>query len=176
MWRQGIRFAITNNKNFREKNMNKNTRNALKWIVNILQENNIPFFISGGLAARIYGSERSLYDIDIEVPEKYISMLQPLVKNYVIYGPKKYKDETFDLWLMTLKYEDQEIDIGGIGTGKLFNKKTNQWEDDIVDFSRAVKKEVFGIEVPVINKEDLIEYKNKIRRSTDLQDIEAIKN
>lgn len=45
--------------------MTKNTKEALKWMVSILRKYKIPFQISGGLAAKIYGSDRKLADIDI---------------------------------------------------------------------------------------------------------------
>src|SRR3989339_2139307 len=105
----------------------KNTEKAFKWIVGILQENKIPFQLSGGFAARIYGSDRPLYDIDIEVPDSYFDKLLPFIKDYLIYGPQRYLDETFDLLLMTLKYEGQKIDISGCETDKLFNHQTRRW-------------------------------------------------
>ena len=52
--------------------MNKHAPEALKWIVNILKTNKVPFRISGGLAVKIYGSKRDLDDIDIDIPDKAI--------------------------------------------------------------------------------------------------------
>lgn len=45
------------------------TINALKWIIKILNSKNIPYQISGGFAAKMYGSIRPLNDIDIDIPE-----------------------------------------------------------------------------------------------------------
>src|SRR5690348_12670369 len=50
---------------------NKDTKSALHWIVNILKKLNINFQIAGGLAANIYGADRPLHDIDIDIPEEY---------------------------------------------------------------------------------------------------------
>lgn len=154
--------------------MRKNTEKAFKWIVGLLQENKIPFQLSGGFAARLYGSDRPLYDIDIEAPDRYFDKLHPLVKDYVIYGPQRYIDDTFDLLLMTLKYEGQEIDISGCETDKLYNRDTKQWESCGTKINDVVEKEVYDLKVPVIKWQDLVAYKKKIRRPTDLEDVEAI--
>ena len=152
----------------------KNTKNAFKWIVSLLRENKIPFQLSGGFAARIYGSNRPLHDIDIEIPDKYFDKLLPHVKDYLFYGPQRYLDETFDLLLMTLRYEGQEIDISGCETDKLFNHQTKQWESCGTKINDVVEKEFYGLTVPVIKWQDLVAYKEKIRRPTDLEDVKAI--
>jgi len=72
--------------------MLKNTENAFKWIVGILKKNNIPFQISGGLAARLYGSSRPLFDIDIDILDSSINKLAPLVQDYITYGPERFCD------------------------------------------------------------------------------------
>ncbi len=152
----------------------KNTEEAFKWIVGLLQENKIPFQLSGGFAAKMHGSDRPLYDIDIEIPDSYFDNLRPLVKNYIVYGPQRYLDETFDLLLMTLKFEEQKIDISGCENDKLYNYITNQWESCETNLNNAVRKEFYSLTIPVIKWQDLVEYKKKIRRPTDLEDIKAI--
>jgi hypothetical protein len=152
----------------------KNTENAFKWIIGLLQKNKIPYQLSGGFAARIYGSNRPLYDIDIEIPDKYFDKLLPYVKDYLVYGPQRYLDETFDLLLMTLKYQGQKIDISGCETDRLFNYQTKQWEFCDTKINDVVEKELYGLTVPVIKLQDLVTYKEKIRRPTDLEDVKVI--
>lgn len=48
----------------------QNIKEALAWITNILKKYSIPFQITGGLAAILYGSKRPLEDIDIDIPEE----------------------------------------------------------------------------------------------------------
>ncbi|QQR84210.1 hypothetical protein IPJ72_03425 [Candidatus Peregrinibacteria bacterium] len=106
----------------------QNTETAFHWIIDLLEKNNIQFRISGGFAARLYGSNRPLYDIDIEIKDRDFDRLMPLVKEKIIYGPARYQDEVFDLFLATLEFEGQEIDLCGCETTRLFNHQTGEWE------------------------------------------------
>lgn len=154
--------------------MPKKTREAFKWIIGILKQHKIPFYISGGFAANIYGSKRPLADIDIEVPDNKIKIIEDIAKKFIIYGPKRYKDRQFDLLLMTLKYKGQEIDICGKNSEKIFNKKTGRWEKESIDLSKATRKKVYGQIVPVIPLKDLIQYKKNIARRVDIKDVNAL--
>lgn len=151
----------------------KKTEFALKWIVEILNKNNIPFQITGGFAANLHGTKRELADIDIEISEKSFDIIFPFVKDFVIYGPQNYKDENWDLMLMTLVYENQEIDISSTSC-RYFNKTVLLWENSTVDLSKAVMKEVYGIYVPIIQITDLISYKSKIARDVDISDVKEL--
>jgi len=152
----------------------KDTEQALEWIVGVLRKHQVPFQISGGCAAKIYGSPRELNDIDIDIPENYFSKIIPDVKPYIIYGPDQYKDKKWDLYLMTLNYAGQEIDIGS-GDAKISTKERDKWIAFSTDFSKAVNKTFLGLEVPVIPKEDLINYKQLLDGEHQQVDIESIK-
>lgn len=156
------------------KNTQKNVKDAFLWILGILRKYKIPFQITGGFAANIYGSDRPLADIDIDIPDGKIFEIQNDVKEFIIYGPKRYKDEEFDLLLMTLDYRGQEIDICGLDSQKLFNKKTRQWEFEKIDLSRAKKKKVYNKLVSVIELKELICYKKKIAREVDIYDVKLL--
>jgi len=75
---------------------------------------------------------------------------------------------------MTLKYENQEIDIYGCETTRLYNRELRKWEPCAEDLNNVEEKEIYGEKVPVIRKERLIAYKKIISRPTDLEDIEMI--
>ncbi len=151
----------------------RNTEAAFLWITDLVESLNIPYEIAGGFAARLYGSTRELADIDVEVPASELPRLYPLVKEYVTFGLDTYKDSEWELQLITLVYEGQEIDLAG-NPVKIFNSLEKQWELVSPDFNSPNMMEVFGKQVPVITKENLIRFKSKLRREVDLQDLKAL--
>lgn len=152
----------------------RNTEAAFKWIVGLLQKHSVPFQISGGFAARLYGSNRELADIDIGIPDDSFEEIYEDVKQYVTYGPEQYQDDEWDLKLMTLKYENQVIDIAGRDTIKIFDKENREWVSGHRDLTVSEDTEVYGLIVPVITKDRLIAYKKKINREVDRLDIKAL--
>lgn len=152
----------------------KNTEAAFNWIIDILERHEIAYRISGGLAARVYGDTRELADIDIEVADADIIKIIDDVKAYIVFGPACYKDENWDLELLTLNYEGQAIDIGG-ANAKIFNHKTKQWESYFCDLESFEMREVFGRTVPVEPEDSLIAYKTKLAREVDLEDVRQLK-
>lgn len=154
--------------------MKKDTENALKWIVNILQKHDIPFQIGGGFAARIYGVERELADIDIAIPTDKLNELLLEVKDYITYDLRHYLDEKWDCIGMTIKYEGQEIDFVGSQGKKIFDGINNKWIKFENDFSDSVYKEIYGLSIPLMPKKRLIEYKSILKRDVDLLDLEGL--
>lgn len=155
------------------KTIMKNTEKAFHWIIDILEKNEIQYKISGGFAARVHGVERELADIDIEILDNDIDKITEEVASYIQFGPGRYKDNDWDLELMTLSYEGQEIDIAGTGA-KIFNKQTHVWEKISSNLDSIETKEVFGRVVPIESRASLILYKGKIGREVDLEDIRQL--
>lgn len=147
---------------------------ALGWIVAILRERNIPFQITGGLAAIAYGATRPLVDIDLDIPESRFGDILPLVSAYLVRGPLQFRDESWDLLLATLNYEGQEIDLGGAFDAKIFDRNRNTWVTCRADFTTSVEYTVLGLKVPVIKKEALIAYKSILSREVDTIDLKMI--
>jgi len=156
--------------------MEKKLLDALKWITHILEKYNIQYQISGGLAAHLYGAQRSINDIDIDMPEEAFDVIYDDIKEFIIFGPDHYKDNRWDLKLVTLNYHGQEIDIGGATTTKIYNDTTKQWINVPVDLSKTRIFYIHGIKVPVHDPSDLIEYKKLLKGSHQKSDIEAISN
>ena len=150
-------------------------KNALKWIVGILNLRNIPYQISGGFSAKLYGSPRPLNDIDIDVPNNRILEISDAVKEYVIYGPAHYQNGKWDLTLMTLNYHGQEIDIGGGDDPKVSNQERTKWILIPTDFSHFVPMTVDGLDIKVIPPEELIAYKKHLDGDHQKLDIRAAK-
>jgi len=152
----------------------KNTEGAFRWIIGILQKHNVPFQIKGGFASRLYGVDRELADIDISIPEDRFDELLPDIRNFIKSGPRQYLDEEWDIKLITLKYEGQYIDIAGAFEKKNFDKTNQKWVNIPSNFDTSVYMYVYGLNVPVIAKEELIAYKKLILRDVDIFDINAL--
>lgn len=121
----------------------------------------------------MYGVDRELADIDIEVEDADIIKIFDDVKPYIIFGPARYKDDNWDLELMTLSYEGQDIDIAGTGA-KIFNMKMGVWEDCVGNLNTVELKEVYGKFVPIESRDSLIEYKSKLSREVDREDVRQL--
>lgn len=149
-------------------------KTALIWITDILKNKKIPFQISGGLAAIAYGANRPLADIDIDITDNQFDIIKDDIGPYIIYGPARFKSDKWDLTLMTLNYQGQEIDLSDADSTHIFNEKTAEWIKLNEDLRTASMKKVLGLDMPVISLQSLIYYKKILAREVDLIDISQI--
>ena len=152
----------------------KETEKAFLWLTKILEQKGIRYRISGGFAARVYGVDRELADIDIEIADKDIPFIIEDIKPYIIFGPARYKDENWDLNLVTLRYLGQEIDMASINA-KIFNQKTKLWEKLSSKLDDFEIRSVFGKKVPIEPIKSMISYKTNLARDVDLEDVRQLK-
>lgn len=144
---------------------------ALEWITRIISKHNIPYQIAGGLAVRAYGSTRPLQDIDIDISEVDFEKILEDVSEYATFGPAWYKDEVWNIYLMTLNYHGQDIDICGAHQLKVYNKLNGKWERIHTNFSRVAYINIEGLSLPVIARDELIAYKRMLARPIDILDV-----
>ena len=155
--------------------LEKNTQNALVWIVEILDKNNIPYKIGGGFAAHIYGSPRKINDVDISLSGKYFPSIISEVSDYIIAGPKHYLNEKWDCDTLSINYLGQDIDITDVDTLKMSDLEKNKWiKVKEIRLFDAIKIEINGINVSIMDPRDLITYKKELGGEHQLIDIEAI--
>jgi hypothetical protein len=150
----------------------KNAKQALRWIVAALEKRGVRYQITGGLAAKIYGSKRKLADIDIAIPEKDFPKILPDVRKYVQFGPasvrgKKWRAERY----MKLNYQGQVIELDGAYKTKIFDKKAKRWVKYGIDLTKAKRKTIYGLRIPVIPKKSLIRQKKILSRKVDKSDL-----
>ena len=98
--------------------------------------------------------------------------MQPYITN----GPARFKGNKWDLLLMTLNYQGQEIDLSGSDSISIFNEQTNAWVKLTENLAEATIKNIFEMSLPVIPIQSLIYYKKILSRDVDLIDIEQIEN
>lgn len=153
--------------------LDSKTIEALKWIVDILNRLNINYQISGGLAGKFFGSKRDLNDIDIDISENDFKTILPEIEKYIIYGPSRYKDLKWDLELITLNYNGQEIDISGAESLRISNKERTSWISFHVDFSKSQEIVFNEMKLKIVNPKDFIDYKKELDGEHQKEDIDA---
>lgn len=148
---------------------------AAQWIVGLLRDRNIPFLICGGLAAKGYGSERDLNDIDLFVPGEHFPSVVQAGQEFVSKASAHHQDEGWDLTYVQFKYEGIKVEIGNAEGPRIFDAGNQVWVPLNIDFSRCKTVHLLGLELPLMLKEDLVRYKTALARPVDIEDICAIR-
>jgi hypothetical protein len=96
---------------------------------------------------------------------------------YIDYPAQRHKDTTWDLYVCTLSYHGQLVDLTGDKEAFIYNKDSGNWDPLEMNFNEVVWVNVFGHTLPVQNPIDLIGYKLKIKYDEDkhLDDVEAVR-
>lgn len=147
---------------------------AAQWIVTLLKDRHIPFVICGGLAAHGYGAKRELNDIDLFVPGEHFSSVVQAGHTYISKAATHYCEEGWDLTYVQFKYEGVKVEVGNAQGAQIFDAAHQAWVPLPVDFSRTQTVRLLGLKLPLMLKEDLIEYKSLLSRPVDLDDIQAM--
>lgn len=144
--------------------MTPTTCEALKWIAQILNDNNIPYRIGGGSATFLYGSGRAINDIDISVQGKFFETIVPLVKEYITIGPKYYKNDKWDCTTLSLNYHGQDIDLTDVDTLLMKRRDGSGWVKNKDIYEKYPNKivEVDGVKISLMNPKVLLEYKQEL--------------
>lgn len=148
---------------------------ATQWIVGLLRDRNIPFLICGGLAAKGYGSERDLNDIDLFVSCQHFSLVVKAGQEFISKAAAHRQEEGWDLTYVQFTYEGVKVEVGSAKSAKIFDSGSETWVSLDIDFSRYSTVPLMGLELPLMLKDDLIKYKSALSRPVDIEDIRAIR-
>jgi hypothetical protein len=146
---------------------------ALNWIVSILERHEKHFQLTGGFAARAYGSPRPLTDIDLDVENGTFQSIQPELSDHILFGPGQAEAEDWSNFLMTLEFDGVKINLAESST-RIFDRQQSVWTEWPIDFSASSKLTLFGLVLPIIPRERLIAYKQVLGREQDEIDIAAM--
>lgn len=144
---------------------------ALRWIVHLLREMDIPFQAAGGLAARAYGASRPLVDLDFYVPGRAMPRVRERAHAHVSKPPLHVVTEHWDITFMQLVYANQRIELGDADEAYIYDKHKGTWTQQHIDFTASVPRTVLGVHIPVMPKKQLIAYKRGLDRPVDRQDL-----
>lgn len=148
---------------------------ALTWIVGVISRHNVPYQVSGGLAARAYGAQRELADIDIYIPFDTAADVLKDVQPHVVRGPEHFVSDCWDITFVELDYKGQAIELTDSSSNpRVFNSAEHRWLAQRINYDASTPVEVLGTTVAVMPKDELIRYKQALARDTDLADIEEM--
>lgn len=152
----------------------KDPAQTFRWIIDILNRHNVPFVVTGGLAAKSYGSPRPLNDIDIEIHQKDFDKILDDVRPYIVEGPGPSKDEWWDEFVLVLNHNGQDIDITAGDVIKIHDVRTGEWKAIPTDFTDVEQRKIFGLTVPVSSRPVMIAYKSMLAGEQHQIDLRAI--
>lgn len=148
---------------------------AAQWIVGLLRERSIPFLICGGLAAKGYGSERDLNDIDLFVPGEHFASVVQAGQEFISKAAAHRQEEGWDLTYVQFKYAGIKVEVGNADGSQIFDASNETWVPLNIDFSRYLTVHLLGLELPLMQKDDLVRYKSTLARPVDIEDVCAIR-
>jgi hypothetical protein len=148
--------------------------NALRWIIGILDRHNIQYQITGGFAAKLYGSSREVNDIDIDICEKDFQTILPYISHYLIDGPTHYNDGKWDGEFITINYRGQYIDISAIDSLRITNKERTEWLPYQQSYFESLDIDVNGMKLKILSPRKLVQDKKELDGEHQLIDIQAI--
>lgn len=144
---------------------------ALAWIAGLLRARDVPFQVVGGLAARAWGARRPLADLDLYVSARCWRVIEASLSPHRVSGPRRHRDEHWDLTFVSLRRHGIQIEIGFDDEARYREAHTGAWRDQRIDYSASVQRTVLGHTVPVMPLAQLIDYKRRLDREVDRQDI-----
>lgn len=155
--------------------LTENHKLALKELIMKLDENGIWYQITGGLAAYFYGAKRKVADIDVDVLKKDIPKIQKIFKTNIKQDYFRYVDKSFDFYLIQLEINGIEIDISQYEDAYFKDVNGKAYGSDPENpMPKIFKLDDLKISVQDINQ--LMNYKNIIRRKVDIDDCNALQH
>ena len=153
--------------------LSKDQKRVLVQVTKTFKENNIPFQITGGLAAIAYGCRRDLFDIDIDISKKDIEKVRKLFKENITEDLHHLQNGRFDIYVMSFEIDGVNVDISQLEENYVIDKEGNKIGGDY-NFSNTKIMEIEGLKLPVEDKNELVNYKKILGRDTDLIDIQQM--
>lgn len=147
---------------------------ALRWCVDLFDRCGAEFQVVGGLAARAYGASRPLVDLDFYVSSARYTDVIRAAGARCIWGPRAHRGEHWDLTFAKLRHKGVPIELGDPADARYFDRVRDEWVEQAVDFARSEIRELLGIPVSVMPREQLIEYKRGLDRDVDRLDLEQM--
>ena len=155
---------------------------ALQQVIPLLEACKFRWVITGGFACYVYGVDRDITDIDIDIDtskddSKFKSLLQSL-EPHTTQPLIHYVDQNLDNYNVEATFDGVIVDICPMAELKMFNKASESYEFCYPSGFPDIEIRSFeGLDLPLLAKQWIIKDKEQLvwQRESDLQDIEGLK-
>ncbi|MDX1646919.1 MAG: YdeI/OmpD-associated family protein [Longimicrobiales bacterium] len=145
---------------------------ALHWIIGLLDEQQIPYQIVGGLAARAYGARRPLADIDIYVPDEgALDAIGSAAEGHLVATPRRHRDAHWDLTFLELRPHGWTVELAAASSARVWDRRVQTWRPAEIRFELGEERTAAGVDLLVMPRRQLVDYKNGLGRAVDLVDL-----
>jgi hypothetical protein len=135
----------------------------------LLEKYNFKWVITGGFACYVYGVDRLLTDIDIDIKAskdstEFESFYDEL-KEYITQPLENFIDENYNNFNFEITYQNQVIDICPMDELLIFNKETGRYDKFYKDGFPDVELTDFeGFTLPLLSKRAVIKNKEMLTK------------
>jgi len=157
-------------------------RAALNFIIPLLEKYDFKWVITGGFACYVYGVDRLLTDIDIDIEASKDSQefqkFYEDVKTFITQPLENFIDENYNNYNFELTYQNQIIDICPMDELLIFSKETGAYDKFYKNgFPEIELVEFEGFTLPLLSKQAVIENKEILTKKDKWQqrDIEGLR-
>jgi hypothetical protein len=147
---------------------------VLAWLSDLFRDRGVEYAAAGGLAARAWGATRPLVDLDFFVHADDLDRLEADLEPYVARPLTALTDDHWDLTFLRLEYSGIPLELCVAEGARYREAATGEWHDACPSFSGCPEREVLGVKVRIMDRDDLLEYKRRVDRAVDRADVAAI--
>lgn len=144
---------------------------ALRWVCGLLDECAIPFQLTGDLAAAAYGAARPVRSLELFIAAEHVPALLRGAAEHVVDYPWRRRDDAWDRVALSLLHEGVTIDVCVVEASRFKEAATGEWRDAHIDLRSSETLKAWGVEAPVMPREQLLDQKRRLDRETDRQDL-----
>ncbi len=155
-----------------------NLKKALQILSEKLGVLGIDYGLTGGMAAKAYGSERSVRDVDIFFVKRDSDRIVEALQEYLKRGPGKEDKKYGSVW--NIYFEIEGVTVEFISNAIFdINGRTYSFHPSFNLFKRVKEKEIEGVKMKALSAEDIVILKSITQRGEeegkhDIDDILSI--
>ncbi len=150
---------------------------ALRWVAELLGKARIRFLVAGDAAAAAHGAAPRRVvrgaalpapaGVEVFVAAADLPRLLRQTEEHVAEPPWRRRDERWDRIAVGLEHAGARITVTLVEAARVRDAGTGAWVDAAVDLDASVERTVWGVTVPVMTWERLVELERRLGRTLE---------